>query len=154
MSSLRIVSLLSSATEMLCALGLEDSLLAVSHECDFPPAITNKPRATLSFIDSNCSSEQIDREVKSRIAAGLPLYSLDEPLIRNFAPDLIVTQSQCDVCAIKHVDVLHLIASSPELSGTTLLALGPNSLEDILRDVHRVGDAVGFPDELGITKAP
>jgi iron complex transport system substrate-binding protein len=142
----RIVSLLSSATEILCALGLEDSLLAVSHECDFPSSITGKPRATVSFIDSSQPSEQIDTEVKSRLGAGLPLYGLNEPLLRSLSPDLMVTQAQCDVCAIQYDDVLKLVASSPELSQTKVLALSPNSLEDILQDVLRVGEAVGLPD--------
>ncbi len=142
----RIVSLLSSATEILCALGLEDSLLAVSHECDFPSSITGKPRATVSFIDSNRPSEQIDSEVKSRLGAGLPLYGLNEPLLRSLAPDLIVTQAQCNVCAIQYDDVLKLVASSPELSQTRVLALSPNSLQDILQDVLRVGEAVGLSD--------
>ena len=142
----RIVSLLSSATEILCALGLEDSLLAVSHECDFPASIRGKPRATVSFIDSSRPSEQIDHEVKSRLGAGLSLYGLNEPLLRSLAPDWIVTQAQCDVCAIQYDDVLKLVASSPELSQTRVLALSPNSLEEILQDVLRVGEAVGLPD--------
>jgi len=90
----RIVSLLSSATEILCALGLEDSLLAVSHECDFPASTRGKPRATVSFIDSSRASEQIDQEVKSRLGAGLSLYGLDEPLLRSLAPDLIVKKKK------------------------------------------------------------
>jgi iron complex transport system substrate-binding protein len=142
----RIVSLLSSATEILCALGAEESVLAVGHECDFPASMAGKPRATVSFIDSSRPSEQIDREVKRRLGAGLPLYGLNEPLICSLAPDFIVTQAQCDVCAIRHDDVLKLVASSPELSTAKVLALSPNSLEDILQDVLRVGDAVGLSD--------
>ena len=147
MRPLRIVSLLSSATEILCALGLEESLLAVSHECDFPASIRGKPRATVSFIDSSRPSEQIDHEVKSRLSAGLPLYGLNEPLLRDLAPDLIVTQAQCDVCAIQYDDVLNLVASSSEFSQTKVLALSPNSLDEILQDVLRVGDAVGLAGE-------
>ena len=139
----RIVSLLSSATEILCALGLEDSLLAVSHECDFPCSVAGKPRATVSFIDSSRTSEQIDHEVKRRLGTGLPLYGLNETLLRSLAPDLIVTQAQCDVCAIQHADVLKLVESSPELSHTQVLALSPTSLDDILQDVLRVGEAAG-----------
>lgn len=141
----RIVSLLSSATEAICALGLEHSLLAVSHECDFPPLIADKPRATVSHVDSSRTSDEIDREVKHRLNAGLPLYGLNEDLIRNLAPDLIVTQAQCDVCAIGHEDVLRLVASMPELSRTSVLALSPATLEDILQDVLRVGSAAGVP---------
>ncbi|MGI8982599.1 MAG: cobalamin-binding protein [Pirellulaceae bacterium] len=139
----RIVSLLSSATEILCAQGLQDSLLAVSHECDFPGSVAGKPRATVSFIDSSRTSEEIDEEVKSRLRAGLPLYGLNEPLLRSLAPDLILTQAQCDVCAIRFDDVQALVASAPELSHTKILSLSPSSLDDILQDVLRVGEAVG-----------
>ena len=145
MTPLRIVSLLSSATEIVCALGLEDSLLAVSHECDFPRSLAGKPRATVAFIDSSRTSEEIDAEVKSRLRAGLPLYGLNEPLLRSLSPDLIVTQAQCDVCAIQVDDVLKLVASAPELSHTKILTLSPSSLNDILQDVLRVGEAVGNP---------
>lgn len=139
----RIVSFLSSATEAICALGLENSLLAVSHECDFPAFITGKPRATLSYVDSARPSEEIDLEVKHRLSEGLPLYGLNEELLRSLVPDLIVTQAQCDVCSIRHDDVLRLVASVPELSHTKVLALNPASLSDILQDVIRVGDAAG-----------
>jgi iron complex transport system substrate-binding protein len=139
----RVVSLLSSATEILCALGLEDSLLAVSHECDYPPSVRTKPRATVSFIDSSRPSGEIDEAVKQRLGAGLPLYGLDAPLLRDLRPDLIVTQAQCDVCAIKFEEVQSLVDSAPELSRAKILPLSPNSLEDILQDVLRVGEAVG-----------
>ncbi|MFN0020675.1 MAG: cobalamin-binding protein [Pirellulaceae bacterium] len=139
----RIVSLLSSATEIICALGLERYLLAISHECDFPRSVATKPRATVSHIDSSRSSEEIDVEVKRRLHAGLPLYGLDESLLRDLEPDLIVTQAQCDVCAIGYDYVLRLVSGVPELSHTKVLALSPNSVTDILRDVLRVGEAVG-----------
>jgi iron complex transport system substrate-binding protein len=141
----RIVSLLSSATEIVCALGLEQSLLAVSHECDFPLSVAGKPRATVSHIDSSRPSGEIDVDVKRRLSAGLPLYGLDESLLRNLVPDLILTQAQCDVCAIQYDDVVRLVSDAPELSHTKVLALSPSSLADILRDVIRVGEAVGDP---------
>lgn len=142
----RIVSLLSSATEILCALGLEESLLAVSHECDFPAPVRAKPRASVSFIDSSLTSGEIDEAVKHRLHAGLPLYGLDAPLLRRLRPDLIVTQAQCDVCAIKFEEVQQLVKSTPELATAKILALSPNSLEDILEDVLRIGAAVGLLD--------
>src|SRR5436190_14225129 len=130
MTSLRIVSLLSSATEIVCVLGLERSLLAVSHECDFPLSVAGKPGATVSHIDSSRPSEEIDVEVKRRLSAGLPLYGLDESLLRDLAPDLILTQAQCDVCAIQYEDVVRLVSDAPELSRTKVLALSPTSLAD------------------------
>jgi len=144
---MRICSLLPSATEIALAVGAGDAVVGVSHECDFPASIRGKPRATVSFIDSSRPSEQIDEEVKSRLGTGLPLHGLNEPLLRDLAPDFIVTQAQCDVCAIQYDDVLKLVASSPEFSQTKVLALSPNSLEEILQDVLRVGEAVGLPDK-------
>ena len=144
MTTPRIVSLLSSATEMLCALGLADSLLAVSHECDFPLSILGKPRATVSCIDSRLGSEEIDKQVKERLRAGLPLYGLDDALLRELAPDLIVTQAQCDVCAIRYDDVLQLVSSTPQLAATKILPLNPSSLDEILADVSRVARAAGM----------
>src|SRR5438128_971249 len=129
-SSLRIVSLISSATEMLYALGLGDNVVAVSHECGWPPEIAGKPRATTSEIDSNRPSGEIDVQVRSKLAAGEPLYGIDGDLIASLKPDLIVTQAQCDVCAVRLDDVQDLIASRPELSATHLVSLQPNRLDD------------------------
>lgn len=138
---MRIVSLLSSATEMLFALGLGEQVLAVSHECDWPPQARQLPQATRSRIDSRQSSLAIDLQVKQLLAAGEPLYEIDEPLLRKLAPDLIVTQAQCDVCAIRLADVLRLQAAAPELQHTRVLPLNPNSLEDVFADFARIGTA-------------
>lgn len=140
---MRIVSLLSSATEMLFALGLGDQVLAVSHECDWPPQALKLPRATHSRIDSLQTSLAIDGQVKQLLATGEPLYEIDEPLLRSLAPDLIVTQAQCDVCAIRLADVLRLQSSAPELQQTRVLPLNPNSLEDVLIDLVRLAAATG-----------
>jgi iron complex transport system substrate-binding protein len=138
---MRIVSLLSSATEMLFALGLGDQLLAVSHECDWPPAALNLPRATRSRIDSRQPSLVIDAQVKQFLASGEPLYEIDESLVRQLAPDLIITQAQCDVCAIRLADVLRLQSDCAELQHTRVLPLNPSSLEEVLQDIERVGAA-------------
>jgi iron complex transport system substrate-binding protein len=147
MTSLRIVSLLSSATEMLFALGLGESVVAVSHECDWPPEVAKKPRATTSAIDSSRSSGEIDLQVRTKLAAGEPLYGVDSDLIAAMRPELIVTQAQCDVCAVRLDDVRALIASRPELRATQLLSLQPNRLEDIFADLLRLGEATGRVDE-------
>lgn len=138
---MRIVSLLSSATEMLFALGLGAQVHAVSHECDFPPAVKTLPRATRSRIDSAQSSQAIDEQVKSLVARGDPLYEIDELLLRSLQPDLIITQAQCDVCAIKLADVLRFRDQAPELARTKVLPLNPNSLDDVLQDIERVAAA-------------
>lgn len=139
----RIASLLPSATEVLWALDLADRVVAVSHECDFPPGAKNLPRATRSLVDAASSSGQIDDEVRRRLAAGEPLYELDATLLKRLAPDLIITQAQCDVCAVKLDDVMKLVHSTPELARTTVLPLQPAGLDDILRDIEEISRAAG-----------
>jgi iron complex transport system substrate-binding protein len=141
--AMRIVSLISSATEMLFALGLGGQVLAVSHECDWPAQARELPRATRSRIDSGESSERIDEQVKRLVAAGEPLYEIDERLLRKLQPDLIVTQAQCDVCAIRLADVLKLQSAAPELAHCRVLPLNPMSLADVLEDLLRIGKATG-----------
>lgn len=141
MKSLRIVSLLSSATEMLYSLGLGENVVAVSHECDWPPEIQGKPRATKSRIDSSRPSGEIDEQVRGKLAAGEALYEIDAELIASLRPDLIVTQAQCDVCAVRLDDVKAVIATRPELQSTRLVSLQPDRLDDIFSDILRLGAA-------------
>jgi iron complex transport system substrate-binding protein len=143
MKSPRIVSLISSATEMLYALGLGDNVVAISHECDWPPEIAGKPRATTSEIDASQPSGEIDVQVRQKLAAGEPLYGIDGDLIASLRPDLIVTQAQCDVCAVRLDDVRAMIATRPELRDTQLVSLQPNRLGDIFDDIWRLGGATG-----------
>ncbi|MCU0879063.1 MAG: cobalamin-binding protein [Pirellulaceae bacterium] len=140
---MRIVSLLPSATEILFALGRGNDVVAVSHECDYPPAARSLPRATASRIDSRLSSGQIDERVKSLSAAGEPLYEIDGALIARLAPDLIVTQSQCEVCAVRYADVVTLVGMHAELAATKVVALNPHSIDDLLADIQRLGEAAG-----------
>lgn len=142
----RIVSLLSSATEILFAIGVGDRVVGIGHECDFPAMALDRPRVTRSFVDSSRDSNDIDQQVRERWQAGLPLYEVDAALLESLAPDLIVTQAQCDVCAVRYEDVEAIVARSPRLSHTRLVALAPNSLDDILEDVLRVGEAAGVSD--------
>jgi iron complex transport system substrate-binding protein len=135
---MRIVSLISSGTEILFALGLGEQVAAVSHECDFPPAARRLPRATRCWIDSSRPSDDIDRQVRERLAAGQPLYDTDDELLCRLAPDLIVTQAQCDVCAVRFASVLELVQSRPELRDTRVIPLNPQSIEDVLADVGRL----------------
>jgi iron complex transport system substrate-binding protein len=140
---MRIVSLLSSATEILFALGLGDQVLAVSHECDYPPAVSRLPRGTRSLIDSSLPSGQIDAAVGEHVSSGRALYEVDGELIHQLRPDLIVTQAQCDVCAVRYADVIDLVQSDRDLARTRVLALNPGSLAEILGDVERIGAATG-----------
>ncbi len=138
---MRIVSLLSSATEILFAIGAGPDVVAISHECDYPPEATHLPRATRSIVDSTKPSQEIDDQVKRLMEAGEPLYEIDRDLIRSLQPDLIVTQAQCDVCAVKYQDVVDFVAGEPALAGTTVVALNPQHLNEILQDVSRIGRA-------------
>jgi iron complex transport system substrate-binding protein len=140
---MRIVSLLPSATEILFDLGCGERVVAVSHECDYPPAARSLPPATASRIDSLQSSGQIDERVKSLLSAGEPLYEIDGALIARLAPDLIVTQSQCEVCAVRHADVVDLVAKHAALAATKVVALNPHSIAELLADIERLGEAAG-----------
>jgi len=142
----RIASLLSAATEMLFVLGLGERVVAVSHECDWPPEANNLPRLTMSHIAASQSSAAIDTQVRELAAAGKPLYGLDAELLGRLAPDLIVTQQQCDVCAVSYADVAAAVASDPRLAGCRVIALNPQSLADVLADLRRIGEAAGAPD--------
>jgi iron complex transport system substrate-binding protein len=137
----RIVSLLASGTEILYALGLGDQLVAVSHECDYPAEVLDKPRVTRTAVDALAASAQIDRQVCEMIAARQPLYAIDEPRVAALAPDLIITQAQCEVCAVNYADVLRF--AEQRLPGTQVLALNPCRLGDLLTDIQRVGEATG-----------
>ncbi len=138
---MRIVSLISSGTEMLFALGLGPHVLAVSHECDHPPAARELPRLTRSLVDSSRTSSEIDADVKARQGGEQPLYALDAELLCRLRPELIVTQAQCDVCAVRLADVVDLVQSHPELKTTQVVTLNPQSLSDVLGDIRRVAAA-------------
>jgi iron complex transport system substrate-binding protein len=139
----RVVSLLASGTEILYALGLGESVVGVSHECDFPPDVVHKPRLTRTRVAVAAASGQIDQQVRRFAAAQLPLYEIDVNLLRQLRPDLIVTQAQCDVCAVRYADVLAAVQSHGDLASTQVVSLNPQSLADIYRDVLHVGRAAG-----------
>lgn len=138
---MRIVSLISSATEMLFGLGLEESIVGVSHECDYPAAANRLPRVTFTNITADAPSGMIDQQVKELVAAGKPLYEIDLDLLVDLQPDLIITQAQCDVCAVRYDDVVAAVASEPKLGAAQLVALNPQSLGDVMKDIRRLGIA-------------
>ncbi|MEM8530095.1 MAG: cobalamin-binding protein [Chloroflexota bacterium] len=148
---MRIVSLLPSATEMIYALGLGDHVVGVTHECDYPIDAQTKPAVTYSTIDhSNMHSEEIDHAVRSTVQAGLSLYALDEALIADLKPDLIVTQALCDVCAVSYSLVEQTVAHlMPTLRDNAphVLSFEPNSLDDILDTIMMVGAATEQDNE-------
>lgn len=142
----RIVSLISSATEILYLLGLGDRVVGVSHECDYPPDVAAQPRLTRSLVESAVSSRAIDERVRSLAADQSALYAIDVDRLASLAPELIITQAQCDVCAVRYEDVVAAVRGTPVLQGTPVLALNPSRLADVLEDIVRVGRATAAID--------
>jgi iron complex transport system substrate-binding protein len=138
----RIVSFLPSATEMAYALGLGDRLLAVSHECDYPAAAKSKPVVVRPLLPvERMTQGEIDRQVTQRLRDGKSLYELDEGAIRELAPDLILTQDLCQVCAASGNEATQLLASLPRKP--QVLSMTPKSLEGIFATVLELGEATG-----------
>src|SRR3954469_20847979 len=111
MASLRIVSLIASATEIVCALGYRAQLVGRSHECDFPPSVRDLPVCTETKVKIDASSAEIDKEVKRIIANALSVYRVDTERLRELRPDVIVTQDHCRVCAVSLDDVEQALCS-------------------------------------------
>ncbi len=139
----RIVSLISAGTEMVAALGLEPFLVGVSHECDWPPSVVSLPKLTSAKLDSTASSAAIDDQVKKLLAAGDSLYDIDVPLLTALRPTHIITQAQCEVCAISERDLRTVIAAEPMLADTQVITLLPNSWGDVERDLLRLAVSLG-----------
>jgi iron complex transport system substrate-binding protein len=140
----RIASLVPSATEMLFALGLGDQVVAVTHECDYPPEATSKRQLTRSLVPEALSAGQIDAEVRRLTGEGLHLYELDEPALRELGVDLIVTQAVCEVCAVSYDDVVGVAARLP--SRPRVISLDPSNLAEVLADIPRLGQTAGVAD--------
>ena len=142
MNTPRIVSFLPSATEIACALGLSESLLGITHECDYPPEVRSKPIVVRNVLPiEQMSQSEIDRAVAERMRAGLSLYQIDEPLLRQLAPDLILTQDLCQVCAPSGNEVSQVLKSLPKTP--QILWMTPRSLNEIFDNVRDLGAATG-----------
>jgi len=136
----RIVSFLPSATEIACALGLADSIVGITHECDYPPEIKNKPVVVRNVLPiEKMSQSEIDRAVAERMREGKSLYQIDEQLLRELAPDLILTQNLCQVCAPSGNEVSQVIKALPK--APQILWLTPQSISEIFDNVHELGAA-------------
>jgi len=142
----RIASFLASPTEILYGLGLGERVVAVSHECDFPDEVRLKPRITRTNVNAEASSRDIDQQVKAACAAGEPLYQIDIPMLVELRPDLIVTQAQCDVCAVRYADVIAAVREHTALAETQVVSLNPKTLDCIFDDIRRVGEAARVAD--------
>jgi iron complex transport system substrate-binding protein len=137
---MRICSLLPGATEVVYLLGLGDEVVGVTHECDYPAEAKQKPVVVHSAIDPRrMASAEIDRKVGELLQAGKGLYTIDTPVFLEAAPDLILTQGLCDVCALDYAKVLEAAEHLPHQP--SILSLNPHSLDEILEDIARIGAA-------------
>src|SRR5215204_1627715 len=144
--SVRIASLVPSATEMLFALGLGDRVAAVTHECDYPPSAERLPHLTRSVIPEGLEAAEIDAAVRERTGRGESLYELDETTLEQLGVDLIVTQAVCEVCAVSIDDVRAVAERLP--TQPQVISLDPSTLGEVLADVPRLAVAAGA-DEAG-----
>ena len=141
---MRIASLLPSATEIVCALGLENDLVAVTHECDYPESIRGRPVLTRSVLSGTRSGADVDRHIRELVHRGSSIYSLDAPLLESLRPDLILTQELCEVCAVSYPIVeraARRLGSSPQL-----VSLEPETLDDVFENIRVVGALAGRSD--------
>jgi iron complex transport system substrate-binding protein len=140
----RIASLVPSATEMLFALGLGDQVVAVTHECDYPPEAAGKRHLTRSLVPEGLSAGEIDAAVRRLTGEGRHLYELDEPVLAELDIDLIVTQALCEVCAVSYDDVVAVAARLP--SRPRVIPLDPDDLGEVLQDIDRLGEVTNAAD--------
>ncbi|HEV2801344.1 MAG TPA: cobalamin-binding protein [Pyrinomonadaceae bacterium] len=138
----RIVSLLPSATEIVCALGLEDALVGVTHECDYPATVVGRPQLTASRIShQTMTSAEIDHAVRSQLDGHGSIYDLDEDKLRALRPDLVITQELCDVCAVSYKRVEQ--AARLLEADAQVVSLEPNTIADIFSNIRTVGSLTG-----------
>jgi iron complex transport system substrate-binding protein len=138
---MRIASLVPSATEMLFALDLGDDVVAVTHECDYPPGVDQLPHLTRSVIPEGLPAAEVDAAVRERTGRGEALYELDEERLRELDVDLIVTQAVCEVCAVSFEDVSAIAERLP--TQPRVVSLDPSTLGEVIADVPRLAEAAG-----------
>jgi iron complex transport system substrate-binding protein len=141
----RVISLVPAATEIVAALGMLEVLVGVSHECDYPPEVNDKPRVTRCEIhESGLPSAAVDAWVRESLRESGTLYTMDEALVRELRPDAILTQKLCDVCAVAYGTVARFAATLP--GPPRVVNLEPSSLADIFQDIRNVGAVLGVPE--------
>ena len=141
---MKIVSLLPAATEIVCALGLRESLVARSHECDHPQDVAGLPALTRARVDSSLPSAGLDAQVRRIVADRLPIYMLDEARLAALAPDVVVTQEACEVCAISYEQVVASLRRTA--AQARVVSLQPARLGDVLGDIRAVAAACRVPE--------
>lgn len=142
MSALRIVSLLPSATEIVAAVGMTGNLVGRSHQCDFPAQVRHLPALSETKVNLDGTSRDIDRRVNEIIAQGVSVYRVDADLLRSLKPDVILTQTQCAICAVTPGDLEDALCEWTGMA-PTLVSLEPNDLSDVWGDMRKVGRALG-----------
>ncbi|MCC8411129.1 cobalamin-binding protein [Mucilaginibacter sp. UR6-1] len=140
-SSPRIISLLPSATELICALGLEENLVGRSHECDYPESVKALPVCTEANIPDGLSSGEIDNKVKEILNDALSLYTVKKEVIKELQPDIIITQAQCEVCAVSLPEVEQALENYLD-HPARIISLQPNSINEMLADIKNVASAL------------
>lgn len=143
---MKIVSLLPSSTEIVCALGLQDSLVGRSHECDYPADVTALPILTAPKFNPDGRSYEINERVKAILQEAASVYRVDADLLKNLSPDYVVTQSQCDVCAVSFDEVQRVVCDYLD-TDAHVISLEPNALDDVFADIQRVADALSIPEK-------
>ncbi len=143
---MRILSLISSSTEIIHSLGLGSNIIGRSHECDYPPRVKELPFCTEPRFDIEGNSLQIDKSIKSLLQDALSIYLIDEKKLNELNPDIIITQSQCEVCAVNLNDVEkavgNIIGKSP-----TIVSIEPHSLQDVWKDILKIGIALNSKEK-------
>jgi iron complex transport system substrate-binding protein len=143
---MRIVSLIPSATEIVAALGCADQLVGRSHECDFPASVKTLPICTAPKLDLSGSSTDIDKRVQKSLKTAVAVYEVDKELLEELAPDVIITQSQCEICAVSLKDVEAAVCDWVG-KDVQIVSLEPISLNDVFDDIHRVAKALNKDTE-------
>jgi iron complex transport system substrate-binding protein len=142
----RVLSLLSSTTEVVYALGCEDQLVGRSHECDYPPAVMTLPICTEPKFNVDGSSIEVDGQVKSILQNALSVYYVNEDLLKELKPDIILTQSQCEVCAVSEKDVKSVVKNITGIN-PDIISVEPNSVKDIFKDIKIIAEALNVVDK-------
>jgi iron complex transport system substrate-binding protein len=142
----RIISLIASATEIVCALGMQERLVGRSHECDYPATVKSLPQCTSPKFNIEGSSYEIDQRVKAVLQEALSVYRVDADLLESLQPTHIITQSQCEVCAVSLKDVEQAVCEFTS-SQPKVVSLEPNALADIWRDIQNVADALAIAEQ-------